>query len=790
MNLYLSINNKFKQHIMKNFFLSFLFILLTQPAFAQVSFAGSPQYGQLRNFVYDQTIPNKVYATTYTDKHIMVSNNNGSSWEVLYTLSYPAWGPVIREMRLTKNGTALSFIQDFGNNSLSKIAVLDLQSLNIIKEFSTPEITDRIIDYSIYDNSNIDTATILTDGLYIAPDKLFYTSNGGATWSTIYNNANYQGVILNAVAMDPVNPQILYLARNGGPGSISGGLLKSTDAGATWTESLNGLILLSIAINPQNSNIIYAGSGLLWNYPTQHQAVYKSLDGGNTWNEQTGISWSGGSSTGNKEIPKIKINPYDTNHVIVMADDRVAVTGNAGSSWTTTIHNGLADGQSYFYGLDVGFNPNNLNQVLIGNSRYPKSSVDKGITLTTMPNPFFTGMGNINLVKDSGADQLIYGVQYGYTVKNLVTNQENPISVLPLGGFSVSGPGTMFVDKKLPGRIYLYTATFSDKNISVSDNYGATLTSIYSTFDSDFTAAETDPSNSNIVWAATFNGANATLLKINFTNLSSPQVNIIGLPYDMDYLNGIKINPNNSNEILITVGNEVFKTTNGGISWTQITAGLQDLTLPNIALSLAQNPLNTSQYTMAASNGIYTSLDGGNTWSRIYNQLIHKVEHSSQQNGQIIGISNSFGTILPKVVYTNNNGANWTERTANNYFNTIVLEGAVRFINTTMAEVYLSTNSLGIVKDVIDFSQLGTSNPEIVKNNISIYPNPAQDVINIRLGKNISKFKVTIYNTTGQVVLTSENETRIDVSHLATGVYIAKVNPENSPTFIKKIIKK
>lgn len=333
---------------MKKTVFTLFFILILQLSFAQVSFAGNPEYGQLRNFVYDKTVPNKIYATTYIDKHIMVSTNNGTSWNVLYTLPYPAYSPNIYQMKLTNNGTALSFIQYFGlGSSFNKVIVLDLQSLNIVKEYNMPpnEAVESISNYSILDNGNMNTATMFTNG---TNNKFFKTTNGGTTWTKVYDGGDHENVILNDAVMDPVDPQKLYIVRNGGAGNVDGGFLKSTDGGINWTETLNGLILQSIAINPTNPNIIYAGSGVLWTYPTQHEAVYKSTDGGNSWTEQTGITWST-SNQGLKNVPKIEINPYDPNHVVVLADDRVAVTTNDGSTWTSTPHDGLNDGTSYFY---------------------------------------------------------------------------------------------------------------------------------------------------------------------------------------------------------------------------------------------------------------------------------------------------------------------------------------------------------------------------------------------------------------------------------------------------------
>lgn len=771
---------------MKKAIFIFFLIFLATLSFAQVSFAGNPQYGQLRNFVYDKVVPNKVYATTFIDKNIMVSTDNGVTWNVLYTLPYPAFSGNISQVRLTNNGTALSFIQYFGSgSSLNKIIVLDLQSLTPIKEYSAPANEDiySISNYTIHDDGTMNNVSML------ANDKFFTTNNGGNTWTRVYDGTDYEGVLLNDAVMDPQNIQKLFVVRNGGPGNVDGGLMISTDSGATWTEKLNGLILQTIAIDPQNSDIIYVGTGLRWAYLDQHEAVYKSTDGGNTWTEQTGITWETGS--GLKNVPKIEINPNDTNHVVVLADDRVAVTTNGGATWTSTPHDGLVDGYSYFYGINAAFNPNDPNHVLISNNRYAKSSNDKGMTLTTMTNPFFNCMGKVDIIKNNdGEDQLMYGVQYGYVLKNLVSNQETPLNVYPLSEFPMGQEiKLVYPDKKHPGRVYTYAPSFMGNMINVSDDYGLTETPLYSTFDTGFTAAESDPANPNIVWMSTFNGETATLIKSDFTNRDNPINDFITLPYDGDYLQGIKINQSNSNEILITVGNQILKTTNGGTSWTRITAGLEELTLPNIAISLTQNPLNSNQYTIAASNGIYTSLDSGNTWTKIYTGLVHKVEHSTEKDGQIVAIGTIYFDTLPKVIYTNNGGANWTERASSNYYNSIIISGTTRFTDDNKAEVFLATTSLGVLKDVIDFTTLGTSVPQVIKDNISVYPNPTQDIINIKLDKNVSKFKASLYNAAGQVLLTTENRSSIDISNLSKGVYFMKIEPENGKPVTKKIIK-
>lgn len=774
---------------MKKAIFTFFLMLSLQLSLAQVSFVGNPDYGQLRNFVYDKTVPNKVYATTYIDKHIMVSNDNGANWSVLYSLPYPNAAPSISEMRLTNNGTALSYIQNFGTGSLNnKVIVLNLQSLSIIKEFPFPlgEAIKGINNYSIYDDGTMNTAMMFTSG---GQNKVFYTTTGGTTWTKVFDAINYTKVLVNDAVMDPVNPQKLFIARNGGTGTVKGGLMVSTDAGATWTEKLSGLILQTVTVDPINNNNVYVGTGVRWSYPGQLEAVYKSTDGGETFTQQTGITWET-TGTGLKNVPKIGINPNDPNHVVVLADERIAVTTDAGATWISTPHAGLTDGVSYYYGINVAFNPFNLDEVMIANSRFAKFSADRGVTLSTIKNPYFNTMGSFNLLKVNGDDTLLYGVQYGYAMKNLVTNAETPISVFPLNETPLSGSiDNIFVDKNNAGRGYIFNSGFSGNSVNVTNDYGVTSFPIYTTYNNRFTAAETDPTNPQIVWFATFNGLNTTFIKSNFTDPNNPVNTEITLPYSGDFLQGIKFNSANSSEMMITVGNQVWKSADSGTNWTRITAGLDDLVLPNIAISLTQNPLNATQYTFAASNGIYTSLDSGNTWTRIYDQLVQKVEHSTLQNGQIVAIGTSYGSTLPKVVFTNDSGATWQTRTSSDYFGTVILGGATRFTSPTTAEVYLSTNSLGIMKDVISFGTLATGNAAIQKDDISIYPNPTSDVINIKSSKNATQFKVTIYSAAGQQVLATENKSSIDISRLNKGVYLMKIDQPNSTTIVKKMIK-
>ena len=114
---------------------------------------------------------------------------------------------------------------------------------------------------------------------------------------------NYGGRV-NSIAIDPQNESVIYL------GYSSGGIFKTTNAGQDWTPIFDDEITTSIgaiAIDPNNSNIIYAGTGdpNISGYPLIGNGIYKSMDGGLNW-EHMGLS-------NTRTTARIVIDPNNTN---------------------------------------------------------------------------------------------------------------------------------------------------------------------------------------------------------------------------------------------------------------------------------------------------------------------------------------------------------------------------------------------------------------------------------------------------------------------------------------------
>ena len=88
---------------------------------------------------------------------------------------------------------------------------------------------------------------------------------------------------------------------------------------------------------------------------------------------------------------------------------------------------------------------------------------------------------------------------------------------------------------------------------------------------------------------------------------------------------------------------------------------------------------------------------------------------------------------------------------------------------------------------VISSTSLSTT--PFQEQNVSVYPNPAQNVLSVSAPNETQITQVSIYNVTGQEVLKTNQTQNINVSALAAGTYFMKVTSANGTTMTKKLIK-
>lgn len=181
----------------------------------------------------------------------------------------------------------------FSNSSAQKIDVAKLENLKM-RNIGPAGMSGRVtcIDVNLSAPENIFIGT--------ASGGVWHSNSGGVRWEPIFDEAPLQSV--GSLAINQQNPAEIWVGTGeGNPRNSQNsgeGIFKSIDGGKTW--KLMGLentrVIHRIIIDPNNTDIVYAGvQGQSWGSNTE-RGVFKTIDGGKTWNkilyenENTGIA--------------------------------------------------------------------------------------------------------------------------------------------------------------------------------------------------------------------------------------------------------------------------------------------------------------------------------------------------------------------------------------------------------------------------------------------------------------------------------------------------------------------
>jgi photosystem II stability/assembly factor-like uncharacterized protein len=230
---------------------------------------------------------------------------------------------------------------------------------------------------------------------------IYKTTDGGQTWTNLGLGNSY---IISDIAIDPTNTNIMYAAAMGLPfvRDNNRGLYKTTDGGQTWTQSLfvsNQTGITDLVLDPVNPQVVYAAS---WSrirnnqesfiYSTESK-IWKTTDGGTNWNAvMSGIPSQAFSRIG------LCMYPGNNNQLFAMLVDTtlqlqgIYTTTNAASSWTAvptaTLDPNALGGFGWFFGK-IFVKPNDPNTIyLLGVDQW--RTTDGGQTWNLFTPPWFT----------------------------------------------------------------------------------------------------------------------------------------------------------------------------------------------------------------------------------------------------------------------------------------------------------------------------------------------------------------------------------------------------------------
>ncbi len=672
-----------------------------------------------------------------------------------------------------------------------------------------------------------------------------YDSNNGVIYKTVDNGLSWQqvssnlpdGIRILKIVINPLDVNTVYILT--GMGRFACGpadVFKSTDGGVTWINLTSALPeILDVAIDENDPETVYittmnSDCDAEYYWKDLLGNLYKSTDGGMHWNsplsDYTGVIW---------------LDPENPN-VIRLIDPREPYPWNPRSGTFTSTDGGITftktgdvnDWDTFFNG-DVywcyGISPNGICKTLgqdlsdpathyWATSQWLFKTTDYGNTFenifTEEIRPGFwksRGVDNVNMmdIAISKADPNIIYLAYfdmgiwrsldggnswqscndsvfsgnweghGGNCATVLADPDRPNVVWASQSENQNGEAPTYLlkntntgdknswirsDNGLPDQEImglsldvhsdinnrtLYVTALKDVYKSVDD--GNTWTKVFDCNGCRFTAV--DYFNGNIVYAGGENGVWRSMDGgLSWVDISDPEMRSTNGAefWDWDYQGvfDIKTDPNNPNYVYVVAhgpGKGLFKSTDNGATWTKILTDdfLRKVAIvpenSNILYATSSSAFQSGGYD-ENSRGVLFSVDGGQTWS-MENQ----------------------GMVYPFAL-------------------------AIDVDNTAHPTVFVGSPGTGFQKAIVPLP-LSVSDHQVSTNKVLMYPNPANNTL-ILEGNKWALKQVKLFNILGEQVTSSvkilnlsDNELKINLSGLPSGIYIIRTN-----TSISKIIKR
>jgi uncharacterized protein (TIGR03437 family) len=209
-----------------------------------------------------------------------------------------------------------------------------------------------------------------------------------------------------ALLINPQDPNVMYAA------GVAGGIWKSTDAGQAWTpmaDLIPNIAVISLAFDPKNPNIIYAGTGesTVAGDAVRGAGIFKSSDAGQTWTRL--------ASTGNNNINFFNVNDLvvsanDSNRLYAATNTGVWRSLDGGETWTRVVAVNITGGCTDLAGRTD--QPTDFLLVACGNrvqaTVYRKTDAEAAGTWDTVLTE--TGMGRTALAIAPSNQNIVYAI--------------------------------------------------------------------------------------------------------------------------------------------------------------------------------------------------------------------------------------------------------------------------------------------------------------------------------------------------------------------------------------------
>jgi len=211
-----------------------------------------------------------------------------------------------------------------------------------------------------------------------ASGGLWKTKNAGITWDPIFDSQSSYAI--GCITIDPNNPATVWVGTGENVGgrhiAYGDGVYRSDDAGKSWKKMglPNSEHVSKIIIHPDNSDVVWVASqGPLWSSGGD-RGVFKSTDGGATWNRTLGnTEWTGATD--------LIMDPRDPDLLYAATWDRHrTVAAYLGGGPGSGIHRSR-DGGETWEKIESGIPSSNLGKIGLAISPQQPDVIYAAVTL-------------------------------------------------------------------------------------------------------------------------------------------------------------------------------------------------------------------------------------------------------------------------------------------------------------------------------------------------------------------------------------------------------------------------